>query len=262
MLQRLVIHPSQLCDRQVALTDTQRHYLCRVLRLGAGDRFVVLDGQGQSWQAQLAANGAELIETLVGQTELPLAVTLVAALPKGNGFDEVVRQCTELGVVGIIPVMSDRTLLHPSPQKLERWRRIAQEAAEQSERQVVPTILEPLPFKTLLREPNPQGTLIQSTLIKYLCAERGSSPHLLHSLDLLDSLALPAPGREPAPSITIAVGPEGGWTDAEITAAIAADYQTVSLGPRILRAVTAPMVALAIIAARYECQAECQTPTV
>ncbi len=256
MLQRLVIQPSQLRDRQVALTEPQRHYLYRVLRLRVGDRVIVLDGQGQAWQARLGADGAELVEALAGQAELPIAVTLVVALPKGNGFDDVVRQCTELGVTAIVPVISDRTLLHPSPPKLERWRRIAQEAAEQSERQVVPTILDPLPFQTLLREPSPGGTLSQDTAIKYLCAERGSPPHLLHSL-------ADTPGIQPeqttansqgSPGIMIAVGPEGGWTDTEITAAIAAGYQPISLGPRILRAVTAPMVALAIIAAQCECQ--------
>lgn len=249
MLQRLVVHPSQLSDRQVSLTANQRHYLCRVLRLGAGDRFLVMNGQGQTWLAELAALEpepvAQLVEEWLGRSELPISVTLVAGLPKGNGFDEVVRQCTELGVAAIMPVLSDRTLLHPSPQKLQRWRRIAQEAAEQSERQVVPTIDEPRSLAALFTEPQfASGSVTQ----KFWCTERGATVHLLEHLV----------GRESwqaAGGLTIAIGPEGGWTDAELTAAISAGYQLISLGPRILRAVTAPVAAMALIAAVCERQA-------
>lgn len=243
MLQRLVVHPSQLSDRQVSLTEDQRHYLCRVLRLGAGDRFLVMNGQGQTWLAELAdlenGPGAQLVDELLGRSELPVNVTLVAALPKGNGFDEVVRQCTELGVAAIMPVVSDRTLLHPSPQKLERWRRIAQEAAEQSERQVVPTIEEPRSLATLFTEPQVvSGAVTQ----KFWCTERGATVHLLECL-------VGGEPRQAAGGMAIAVGPEGGWTAAEVAGAIAAGYQPVSLGPRILRAVTAPVAAMALIAA-------------
>lgn len=249
MLQRLVIHPSQLSDRHVSLTADQRHYLCRVLRLGAGDRFLVMNGQGQTWLAELAdlenELGARLVEELRGRSELPVNVTLVAALPKGNGFDEVVRQCTELGVAAIVPVLSDRTLLHPSPQKLERWRRIAQEAAEQSERQVVPTIEEPRSLAALFTEPQ---LVAGSVTQKFWCTERGATVHLL------DCLVGGVPWQA-AEGLAIAVGPEGGWTEAEVAGAIAAGYQPVSLGPRILRAVTAPVAAMALIAAVCERQA-------
>ncbi|MBD2019864.1 16S rRNA (uracil(1498)-N(3))-methyltransferase [Leptolyngbya sp. FACHB-36] len=236
-LQRLVISPTQLHDRQILLTDSQRHYLSRVLRLTAGDHFIALDGQGQSWLAALVQESglqAEILQAVTAENELPSSVTLVAALPKGSGFDDVVRQCTELGVACIAPVISDRTLLQPSSQKFDRWRRIAQEAAEQSERQFVPTILDPVPFVEHLRE-------LDATALKYFCAERRDAPHLL------DRLQMPS-----APAYSIAVGPEGGWTQVEVDRAIAAGYEAVSLGPRILRSVTAPLVALSLIAASLE----------
>jgi 16S rRNA (uracil1498-N3)-methyltransferase len=217
------------------------HYLLRVLRLQSGDRFIAMDGQGHSWVAELekpesSQLQAKILETVAVKTELPVVITLALALPKGNGFDEVVRQATELGVASIAPVMSDRTLLKPSPQKLERWRRIAQEAAEQSERQIVPTILEPVPFAHYLQ--------VEDKLsIKYLCVTRRFCPHIL-------TCQLPTPdSRLP---LTIAIGPEGGWTKPEVEQAIAAGFQPVSLGSRILRAVTAPIVALSLIAAFYE----------
>ena len=99
-----------------------------------------MDGSGQTWLAQLDQDQANLLNPLTESGELSTQVTLLVALPKGSGFEEIIRPCTELGVSHFIPVISDRTLLKPSPQKLERWQRIAQEAAEQSERQRVPTI--------------------------------------------------------------------------------------------------------------------------
>ncbi|MGL4621457.1 RsmE family RNA methyltransferase [Chroococcidiopsis sp.] len=301
-LQRIVIAPAQLQQQQIALTSQQQHYLMRVLRLRQGDRFIAMDGKGQWWLAVLAETTAQILEQMQVQTELPVEITLMVALPKGNGFDEVVRACTELGVNCFAPVTSDRTLLHPSPQKLERWRRIAAEAAEQSERQIVPTILDPVPFST--------GLLSVTGDRKYICVARGNTPHLIASLqsippsppskgglpgssfpsqgELEDSSSLPQgglPGSLPASqgelensspplqntsspplqgglggSIVIATGAEGGWTTTEVENAIASGFQPVSLGKRILRAVTAPIVALSQISAIVEISRNAENP--
>ncbi|QSJ15893.1 16S rRNA (uracil(1498)-N(3))-methyltransferase [Nostoc sp. UHCC 0702] len=253
-LQRIAIAPSQLQQGQILLTKEQQHYLLRVLRLREGDRFIAMDGKGKWWLAQLATEQAQVLEALTVKTELPVSIILMVALPKGNGFDEVVRVCTELGVSCIAPVLSDRTLLNPSPQKLERWRRIAAEAAEQSERAFVPTILEPVAFNTALSTVNSQQSTVnshqhfgfaqyKSSVInqQYICEARGDFPHLRNCLQ--------HKGQE---SIVIATGPEGGWTQTEIENAIAAGFQPVSLGRRILRAVTAPVVALSLISAICE----------
>lgn len=233
-LQRLAIAPSQLQDKQIKLTTQQQHYLSRVLRLREGDRFIAMDGLGQWWLAQLGGAQAQILEPIPVQTELPVSITLMVALPKGNGFDEVVRYCTELGVACIAPVVSERTLLNPSPQKLERWRRIVKEAAEQSERQLVPTILDPVPFAT--------GVSTGTATHQYLCVARSSCPHLKDALNSVSTIS----------EILIATGPEGGWTSGEVDCAIAAGFQPVSLGCRILRAVTAPVVALSLAAAALE----------
>ncbi|PZV16558.1 MAG: 16S rRNA (uracil(1498)-N(3))-methyltransferase [Leptolyngbya sp.] len=250
MLQRIVIDPCQICLNAIALTQDQQHYLGRVLRLQAGDRFIAMNGQGQSWLANLIALDdqlqAEIIESVQTHTELPVRVTLVMALPKGNGFDDVVRQATELGIACIVPVLSDRTLLKPSPQKCDRWRRIAQEAAEQSERQHVPILQDPIPFTQSL-------THLTTSTPNYLCVTRHTAPHLLNCLLTI------APSRQPLASLSLAIGCEGGWTDAEVEQAIAAGYQPVSLGSRIFRAVTAPIVALSLIAAVYERTGDCES---
>ncbi len=252
-LQWLAIAPSQIHQDRVCLTDEQQHYLLRVLRLQAGDVFIAMDGQGACWQAVLdkqesaAESGfqATLIAPVMFQTELPTPVTLIAALPKGNGFDGVLRQAVELGVGTIAPVISERTLLSPSAQKLLRWQRIVREAAEQSERTTIPTILEPAPFAACLQR-------WQQIPPRYVCVARGSSPYLWSCLQRARQKRSSQPSQLGLGAIAIATGPEGGWTPAEVTAAVAAGYQPVSLGCRILRAVTAPLVALSLIAAILE----------
>jgi 16S rRNA (uracil1498-N3)-methyltransferase len=234
-LQRLAIAPGQRDQEWVDLTPEQQHYLLRVLRLRSGDRFLILDRE-ERWLAQLQPQitQAKLLTLAPSLGELPFSVTLLAALPKGNGFEQVVQQATELGVNTVIPLLSQRTLLQPSPHKLERWRRIAQESAEQSQRQRVPTLLDPVDFS--------QGiAAISNAAARYLCGLDPTAPHLWNCLSSAD-------GGE----IALATGPEGGWTPAEVEEAIAGGWQPVSLGARTLRAITAPLVGLTLVAARLE----------
>jgi 16S rRNA (uracil1498-N3)-methyltransferase len=185
-LQRLAITAAQICANKIDLTKEQQHYLNRVLRLQAGDRFIAMDGCGHWWSAILEAQEtglfASIKEEIAVNKELPVAVTLIAALPKGNGFDEAVRQATELGVASIVPVTSDRTLLKPSTQKVDRWRRIAAEAAEQSERQIVPTVYEPLSFDLAVKDCCQKH--------RFICVARGDNQHLW---DCLIGLEPPQP---------------------------------------------------------------------
>ena len=250
-LQRLAVTATQICDRTIDLTKEQQHYLNRVLRLQAGDRFIAMDGRGHWWSAVLEVREtglfASIAEEIAVNRELPVQVTLMAALPKGNGFDEVVRQAAELGVASIVPVTSDRTLLKPSSQKVDRWKRIAAEAAEQSERQIVPTILEPLSFNIAVKDCGQK--------YRFICVARGENRHLWDCLVSLEPPGLPLIRGEPDGeelSIVIATGPEGGWTDGEVERAIELGFEAVSLGSRILRAVTAPIVALSLVGAAFE----------
>jgi 16S rRNA (uracil1498-N3)-methyltransferase len=233
-LQRITIEPTQIQANNITLTAEQQHYLSRVIRLKNGDTFNAIDGTGKLYSCQLATGTAEIVETIIAvDRQLDRSIILICALPKGNNFDDIVRACTELGVTSIIPALSDRTLLQPSPQKLQRWRKIAQEAAEQSERYLIPTIAEPEPLKTIFGQlPTPSQ--------KYLCEARGEYPHLLNCLQSTQVDDTP---------IVVAIGPEGGWTDLEIQLAIENNFQLVSLGQHILRTITAPIVALSIVSA-------------
>lgn len=241
-LQRLAIAPHQRQGTTLTLTPEQSHYLSRVLRLTAGDRFIAMDGQGHWWLTQLSSHPDQAIclEELRQQTELPIPVVALVALPKGSGMDDVVRQLTEIGVSTLVPLLSDRTLLNPSPHKVERWRRIAKESAEQAERQVIPAILEPVAWRKSLAHWN------RSVGHCYLCEGRGQYPHLWQCLQNQRATTPP-----PA-SILVATGPEGGWTADEMSAGVAAGFQPVSLGLRILKATTAPLVAATLIAASQD----------
>ncbi|MCA2640087.1 MULTISPECIES: 16S rRNA (uracil(1498)-N(3))-methyltransferase [unclassified Microcystis] len=227
MYYRLLLDFNTLENGLIALTSEQSHYLKKVVRLKSHDHFIALNGQGQAWLAEIIDNSAYLLEAINETTELPVQVNLMVAIPK-NGFDDIVRAATELGVYRIIPLLTERSLVNPSPQKIDRWRKIAREAVEQSERQIIPIIEEPQPFLAILNQGANPGTTC------YIGVTRRTVDPLLSQL-------------QTSTEITIAIGPEGGWTEAEIEQAIAADFLPVSLGKRILRTITAPLVALAII---------------
>lgn len=227
MYYRLLLDFNTLENGLIALTSEQSHYLKKVVRLKSHDHFIALNGQGQAWLAEIIDNSAHLLEAINETTELPVQVNLMVAIPK-NGFDDIVRAATELGVYRIIPLLTERSLVNPSPQKIDRWRKIVREAVEQSERQIIPIIEEPQPFLAILNRGVSPGTTC------YIGVTRRTVASLLSQL-------------QTSTEITIAIGPEGGWTEAEIEQAIAADFLPVSLGKRILRTITAPLVALAII---------------
>jgi len=234
--QRFVIDVQQQQGKIIHLNAAQTHYLRHVLRLAVGDRAVAMTGKGTAWLVQLTADKAEIIAPIEVQTELPVNVTLLVSLPK-PGIDEVVRCCTEIGVTTIIPILSQRTLLKPSVNKLTRWQRIAQEAAEQSERAIVPTICEPIPLSAALSNYSSTSTHC------YFCTARYDVPLL--STVLSGQLAF-------GDSVVMATGCEGGWTESEILEAQEAQFQLVSLGRRILRAVTAPITAMSLVASFSE----------
>lgn len=238
---RLVIDSQQKQDNSIILKSEQEHYLRRVVRLDDNEQFIAMDGKGSCWLVRLTVSGGEILESLKENRELTTAVTLIVALPKGSGFEDIVRCTTELGVSTILPAISDRTLLKPKENKLKRWRKIALEAVEQSERQILPYIAEPMPIRAIF-----EG-LREEIYPRYIASERASVPHLLNfcQRDFQDT---------PPKEVFIATGCEGGWTQSELEGAIASGFQEVSLGKRILRAITAPIMAMALVASHAERQ--------
>lgn len=255
--QRLVLEPHQIAEIKnlaiATLTLAQQNYLYKVLRLKSGAEFTALDGRGTWWRAVLAKDvGVAQILAQISSDDfkagdLALDVTLAIAMPK-QGMEDVIRQATELGVRRIMPLWSDRTVVRPNTPigtaKFARWVKITQEISEQSHRAYIPQIDEPQTLMAALTELAPHS---QPHTYKYIGVTTKPTPHLLDSL--LNSCRLLQPL-----SVVMLTGAEGGWTETEAAMAIANDFQPVSLGDRVLAAVTAPVVALSIIAAISESQ--------
>lgn len=256
-LQRVTLQNHQVeqaltIQQQIALTSEQRHYLHNVLRLEIGAEFIALDRQGGWWMAKLAGDSdiAEIINKLENNSELSAQITLGIAMPKGSNIESIIRHTTELGVRHLVPLFSDRTIIKSGTdignQKRDRWQRIAEEAAELSLRNYVPEINLPQPFKAWLGDRAQDILPTSAPILKYICVTRPDAPHLLSSLQN-EYHALPI--AENITQIVVATGCEGGWTAREEEMAIAAGFIPVSLGDRVLSAVTAPVVALSIVSA-------------
>jgi 16S rRNA (uracil1498-N3)-methyltransferase len=243
MRDRFFVEGVHAAGDRVALAADDARKLVTVLRKRSGDRVVVVDSGGIAYAATLDVDGRDVRATLDemldrGPVESALAVTIAQAVPKGQKMDFVVEKATELGAFAIVPVRSERVIGHDtSPGKVERWRRIARSAAQQSGRIRVPDVPDVLDWAALL-----------GTFPRY---DRVFVPW---------ELAEPAPlraafedGLAGARSVLVAIGPEGGFSAGEIEGAREAGAVTVSLGRRILRTETAALVVLsAILYARGE----------
>ncbi len=244
-LRRLLIDPARLVkvgeeagERAPALafTPPEAHYVGRVLRLRPGDRLAVIDGRGQLWSGVLLPEDQLELEQPVQhplqQAPPPaLALELAMAVPKREA-DLVWRMATELGADRLQPLLAQRSVVRGGL-PLQRWQAIVREATEQCERLWQPR-LQPcaLALEWLSRPPAGWG-LIATT-------RRQGLPELGQVLAPLD-LAEPTA----ATAVSLAIGPEGGWTEEEEGAATAAGWQAVSLGEPILRSSTAAVAGLA-----------------
>ena len=236
----------------------------QVLRLQPGAAITLFDGTGGQWLAKVGVMGrktvsARLLEFQPVERELPTAVTLAVGMPANERMDALVEKATELGVARVQPLVCERSVLRLSGERAQRkvlhWQAIAAGACEQSGRNRVPHIAAPLPLRTWLAMlPAVPGLTPEPGLPALVPQPHAPnvSPNAAHRwlLSLApDALplarALASPG---APATTLLSGPEGGLAPGEIAAAQAAGFWPVSLGPRTLRADTAPLAALACIA--------------
>jgi len=256
-LQRVTLKAEQVetalqVDQAIALLPEQRHYLCNVLRLETGSDFIALDRRGGWWLAQLIdhAEAAKIIGKLENNSELIVPIVLGIAMPKGNHIESVIRQTTELGVRQIMPLFSDRTIIKSGMeignQKRDRWQRIAEEAAELSMRTHIPEVCSPQTLAAWLEYSSPAAEKQPCSSLRYIAVTKPDAPHLLTCLQ--SSYQQKSPNSEILP-IAIATGCEGGWTEREESMAIAVGFVPVTLGDRVLSAITAPVVALSIVSA-------------
>lgn len=231
-------------EATATLTGAQAEHLTRVLRAQPGMEADVVAG-GHVFHAELAAiaNGEvrfNLIAEVKADPALP--VTLVMAVYKFDHMEWAIEKATELGIAAVAPVIARRTEKHlaqAAEKRAERWRRIAHEAAQQSRRSDVPVIHDPVALAVRVRN--------ASNAIRIVLAEQERSTTLRSALGEIMGAA-----QEDMPEFEIAIGPEGGWAPEEEALFDANGWRAVSLGPRILRAETAAISALAVVASFLE----------
>jgi 16S rRNA (uracil1498-N3)-methyltransferase len=212
----------------------------QVLRLQPGDALTLFDGCGGEWLAEVVAMARRSVEVRAlehgpREAELPIAVTLALAMPANDRMDALIEKATELGAVAIVPLLTERSVLRLAGERADRrqahWQAIAVAACEQCGRNRVPAILAvqtlPVWLAGLAAVADPGS--------RWLLGWRDATPWPLAAAAFGDAL-------------TLLSGPEGGLSDAEQDLARAHGFGVAALGPRVLRADTAPLAALAAVA--------------
>lgn len=238
-MHRFFVEPDAVQHNRALLRGEVVHQIRDVLRMHPGDEIVLLDNTGMAYHVELTmverdAVRGRVLESAQANTDPTTRITLYQALLKGQKFDWVVQKGTELGIATFVPVLCSRCVMGSAEDvgrtRLERWERIIAEAAEQSNRAFLPKLREVMVFGDACHEAEKNGL----SLIPWESEKTTGLRQVLQQ----------AP---PTENVNIFIGPEGGLTQQEIATAQAAGIIPVSLGPRILRAETAGLVAATAI---------------
>jgi len=257
-MHRFFVSPDQIKGNLAIITGEDVNHIKHVLRLKEKDKITILDGQSRQFDGEIISINSNQVELtvspchLTGSTEFAevldpeptVKITLAQALPKEKKMDLIIKSCIELGVFQIIPMITERTVIkldsRKAESKVERWQKIAKEAAQQSGRLIIPKIKQIASFDEVLRLKN-----YALKLFPWELEERTTLKDVLNAEGKGSSLA--------EAKILILIGPEGGFSAAEAEKAVKAEFQSVSLGKRILRTETAGAAMLAMI--NYELEA-------
>jgi 16S rRNA (uracil1498-N3)-methyltransferase len=240
-MHRFFVEPDVLRHRPIALQGELAHQIKRVLRLKPGDQIELLDDSGEAWLVALEQVSSSLcvvreVDRYRPDTEPTRRLILYQAISKGHKLDWVCQKATELGVSELVPMATARSvganLRELGPTRLVRLQRIAQEAAEQSGRAVMPTVRPAIAYGQALAERGPRDLALIGVLTPGALPIRQVFVH----------------EETPPGTVRLFIGPEGGFEDAEVELARARGVRPVSLGPRVLRTETAGIALLAIMA--------------
>ncbi|HEY2419383.1 MAG TPA: 16S rRNA (uracil(1498)-N(3))-methyltransferase [Steroidobacteraceae bacterium] len=232
-------------------------HLARVLRLRAGAALTLFNGEGGEFEAQIVALDRDGVRVRVGahlrlEREAPMAVTLMQCLARGERMDWIVQKATELGVAVIVPVASEHSVVRldeaGAQRRHQHWQAVAISACEQCGRNRLPEIRTALSFAPACADDqrrHPQGERAQREYPRLVLAP--GAPDSLAAL--LGARGANAPAGLAVAGLSLLIGPEGGLSATELTIAQDHGFMSCRLGPRILRAETAPLAALATIQA-------------
>lgn len=238
-MRRFFIPDSAVSGNTVVITGEDAHHIKNVLRMKAGDTISVVSGCGNEYTCKITGTEADIEAVIIdfsrAASELPCSPVLFQCLPKKEKMEFVIQKAVELGVSEIVPVFSERTIVKMDEKKavsrVSRWNAIAKSAAEQSRRSVIPEVKAPVSFKKAL-------DISAECDIKIMPYENAEG--MDHTRKLIGSI-------RPGMTVGVLIGPEGGFSEAEVGQARDAGFETVTLGRRILRTETAGMTALSFI---------------
>lgn len=217
------------------LDEEQSRHIAKSLRMRRGDMLCLTDGSGSSYGCIIESVDGGIVEMSVcyrqaDGSEPSVKVTLYQGVPKGSKLEDIVQKCTELGVTTVVPVLTRRSVSRPDPKSAEkknaRYQKIALEAAQQSGRGIVPSVLPMTDLKTAVSNDESE--------LKILFYEGGGEP--------LNTLV-----KSGVASVSIYIGPEGGFDPDEVELIKSQGGKVATLGKRILRTQTAPVAALTAI---------------
>lgn len=221
------------------------HHILHVLRKEQGDRITVCDGQGQDYACEIFSAAAgeikcRILKRYPCQAEPAVAITIFQGLPKAEKMEWILQKGVEIGVCGFVPVMTERSVVKLEQKKAEgkrmRWSKIAESAAKQSGRGVLPQVYPVASLKESIKTFDNYDLV----LVLYEETKDQSLKKILRGM------------KERPQKIAVWIGPEGGWAPEEIETLQKAGAVTAGLGPRILRTETAGMAAAALILYEYD----------
>jgi len=233
---------------EVTITGDNARHISKVMRMEIGDQIVVVHTD-IAYVCEIVSLGQEIVVKQTGNTipspEMPVKVDIACGLPKGDKLELITQKGTELGMHALIPFSAERSIVKwddkKGEKKTERLQKIAQEAAEQSHRTHVPAIINPISFKQLVN-------LVSSYDAVFIADEEDAKKEKrTRFADKLKKVY-----DYESKSILLIFGPEGGISRNEAKSLLEAGAETMSLGPRILRAETAPLYALSAISYEFE----------
>lgn len=240
------VSPQQIGEKEIRIEGADVNHIRNVLRMPAGEQITVSAGEEKK---EYRCEITQLEETYVlarimwveeSDTELPSKICLLQGLPKGDKMELIIQKCVELGVTEIIPVQTRRAVVKLDKKKeeakLRRWNAIAESAAKQSKRTIIPRVGEVLSMKEALA----YASGFDKKLIPYELAEGMETTREIFA------------GIRPGQSVAVFIGPEGGFEEQEIALAKENDFFPITLGKRILRTETAGMAVLSVLMFQLE----------
>ncbi|MFC7684629.1 16S rRNA (uracil(1498)-N(3))-methyltransferase [Ureibacillus sp. GCM10028918] len=247
-MQRYFVHEPFNELNELTITGENARHISKVMRMESGEEIILVHAD-TAFICEIVSIGQDVIVKQTGKTipspEMPIKVDIACGLPKGDKLELITQKSTELGMNALIPFSAERSIVKwdekKGEKKTERLQKIAQEAAEQSHRTRIPTIMNPVSFKQLL-------TLVSQYDVVFIADEEDAKKETrTRFADKLKKVY-----DNESKSILLIFGPEGGISRNEAKSLLQAGAETMSLGPRILRAETAPLYALAAISYEFE----------